>query len=280
MIKSSNKCRKKNYSVPCPYSPLIVCFFSDEYKEDLPDIKDIIKRNVRKSCNRNLILNRLPPITWLPKYEKKFLYEDLVAGITVGLTAIPQGIAYAVVAGLEPQYGLYAGFMGCFVYFLFGSCKDITIGPTAIMALMVQRYVSASPDFAVLAAFLSGVVIFVCGLLNLGFLIQFISVPVTAGFTSAAAITIASGQVKSILGLPGKSNEFIEAWKTVFEHISETKLWDIVLGITTLIFLLVLRVSISDYSQIIVFKLNIQIAENEGHQRKLENIFQIFFIIT
>lgn len=70
----------------------------------------------------------MPVFDWLPKYRLEFLFADFVAGLTVGLTAIPQGIAYAVVAGLEPQYGLYAGFMGCFVYMLFGSCKDITIG--------------------------------------------------------------------------------------------------------------------------------------------------------
>ena len=92
-----------------------------------------------------------------------------MAGLTVGLTAIPQGIAYAEVASLDLQYGLYSGFMGCFVYFLFGSCKDITIGPTAIMALMVQVHVSnLGPDFAILTAFLSGCIILLLGLLNLG----------------------------------------------------------------------------------------------------------------
>lgn len=88
----------------------------------------MIKNSASKNCNRNLILNRFPIVKWLPKYNLTFLLQDFVAGLTVGLTAIPQGIAYAVVAGLEPQYGLYSGFMGCFVYFFLGSCKDITIG--------------------------------------------------------------------------------------------------------------------------------------------------------
>lgn len=184
----------------------------------------------------------MPIIKWLPQYEKKMLFEDFVAGVTVGLTAIPQGIAYAVIAGLEPQYGLYSGFIGCFVYFVFGSCKDITIGPTAIMALMVQRYVSASPEFAVLATFLSGIVIFLFGLLNLGFFIQFISIPVTGGFVSAAAITIASGQMKSLFGIrSGKTNEFIESWENIFHHYDETRLWDTVLGVGTIVVLLILR---------------------------------------
>ena len=91
--------------------------------------------------------------------------------------------------------------MGCFVYCVFGSCKDITIGPTAIMALMTSMHAKHGPEYAVLLSFLSGIIIFLCGLLQLGFLIDFISVPVIAGFTSAAALTIASGQWKSLLGL-------------------------------------------------------------------------------
>ena len=91
--------------------------------------------------------------------------------------------------------------MGCFVYIVFGSSKDITIGPTAIMALMTGQHAQLGADYAVLLAFISGLLILLCGLLRLGFLIDFISVPVIAGFTSAAAITIASSQVKSLLGL-------------------------------------------------------------------------------
>lgn len=83
------------------------------------------------SCNRTRITalkQYFPIISWLPKYQSSFLVPDIVAGLTVGLTAIPQAIAYAAVAGLEPQYGLNSAFMGCFAYLLFGSCKDITIG--------------------------------------------------------------------------------------------------------------------------------------------------------
>ena len=137
----------------------------------------------------------------MPEYDLSSAISDLIAGLTVGLTVIPQGIAYAVVAGLPPQYGLYSAFVGCFVYCVFGSCKDITIGPTAIMALMTSMHAKHGPEYAVLLSFLSGLIIFLCGLLQLGFLIDFISVPVIAGFTSAAALTIASGQWKSLLGL-------------------------------------------------------------------------------
>ena len=117
-----------------------------------------------------------------------------------------QGIAYALVANLPPEYGLYSAFMGCFMYCVFGSVKDITIGPTAIMAIMTGDVFKDGDKaiygryYAVLLAFTTGVLVLLFGLFQLGFLIDFISVPVIAGFTSAAAITIASGQIKGLLG--------------------------------------------------------------------------------
>lgn len=77
---------------------------------------------------QKILVNRVPIFKWAPNYKWRYLINDFVAGLTVGLTAIPQGIAYATVAGLPPQNGLYSGFMGSFVYLFFGSCKDITIG--------------------------------------------------------------------------------------------------------------------------------------------------------
>lgn len=78
----------------------------DDYREKFPDIKSLIKRNLRKTCTRDLIVNRFPIIKWLPHYQLNYLYNDTIAGISVALTAIPQGIAYAVVAGLDPQVKL------------------------------------------------------------------------------------------------------------------------------------------------------------------------------
>ena len=133
------------------------------------------------------------------RYNGNSALCDAIAGVTVGLTVIPQGIAYALVANLPPQYGLYSAFMGCFMYIFFGTSKDVTVGPTAIMALMTAEYANKGPAYAVLLAFLSGLVIMTMGILRLGMVIDFISVPVIAGFTSAAAITIASSQVNSFL---------------------------------------------------------------------------------
>lgn len=164
-----------------------------------------------------------------------------MAGLTVGLTAIPQGIAYAVVAGLPPQYGLYSELLASFVYCILGSSRNVTIGPTAIMALMVQRFALMSPDFAVFVSFICGIIIITLGLLSMGSLVQFISMPVTAGFTTAAALQIGSLQVKSLLGLPGRSTEFLDAWIHIFKNIGGARLWDSVLGVLTIGFLLALK---------------------------------------
>jgi len=194
-------------------------------------------------CDRETIKRLFPITKWLPQYTLTWFIKDLIAGTTVGLTAIPQGIAYAVVAGLDPKYGLYSGFMGCFVYTVLGSTKDITIGPTAIMALLTHKYVaSAGPDYAVLLAFLTGCIILLFGFLRLGFLVEFISMPVTCGFTSAAAITIAVSQLKNLLGLPGNPDGFLECLEHFFTHLPQLRLGDTVLGLTTMATLILIKV--------------------------------------
>uniref|UniRef100_A0A2A4IZ56 STAS domain-containing protein n=1 Tax=Heliothis virescens TaxID=7102 RepID=A0A2A4IZ56_HELVI len=199
-------------------------------------------RRARACCSTKTLMRRLPILQWLPKYTPRNGLADIIAGITVGLTVIPQAIAYAGVAGLPPQYGLYSSFMACFVYTVFGSVKDSAIGPTAIAAILTRENLHGlGPEFAVLLAFLSGCVELLMGILQLGFLIDFISGPVSVGFTSAAAIIIATTQVKDILGLSFPGGKFLQVWTGLYEHIGETRLWDSVLGISCIIVLLLLR---------------------------------------
>ena len=200
------------------------------------------------------VKKKIPITKWLPAYNLDNAVSDAIAGITVGLTVIPQGIAYAIVANLPPQYGLYSAFMGCFMYCIFGSVKDITIGPTAIMAIMTGdvfkegQLKQFGPYYAVLLAFFSGIIIFVFGILQLGFLIDFISVPVISGFTSAAALTIASGQIKGLFGIYKKhhSNEthagVVDDYIEIFENLDTVRWQDAVLGIICAVILLGMRV--------------------------------------
>jgi len=172
----------------------------------------------------------------------------MIAGVTVGLTIIPQGIAYAGIAGLPPQYGLYSAIMGCFAYIFFGSTKDINIGPTAIMALMTKKYTQHSPEYTVLLTFITGCIVLACGVLQLGFLIDFISIPVIAGFTSSAAITIASSQCKSLLGLkvpPGEKSHthagISDYYIDIFNHWDTIRWQDATLGLVCCVIILALR---------------------------------------
>lgn len=199
-------------------------------------------RRLKACCSKKTLLRRVPVFAWLPKYTFRSGLADIIAGITVGLTVIPQAIAYAGVAGLPPQYGLYSSFMACFVYTVFGSVKDSAIGPTAIAAILTRENLHGlGPEFAVLLAFLSGCVELIMGILQLGFLIDFISGPVSVGFTSAAAIIIATTQVKNILGLSFPGGKFLQVWTGMYEHIGETRLWDTVLGVSCIFVLLLLR---------------------------------------
>lgn len=197
----------------------------------------------KSACSVQQLRKRLPIIQWLPYYNTTKLLQDAIAGTTVALTAIPQGIAYAVVTGLSPEYGLYAGLMGGFVYLFFGGSKDITVGPTAVVSAMTAKYViGRSADFAVLAAFLSGIVELAMGVLQLGFLVDFISGPVINGFTTAAAFQIASGQLKSLLGLEGPAGHVFSGSIYYFtQNVTTAKLWDSVLGISTIATLFLLK---------------------------------------
>lgn len=188
------------------------------------------------------IRKRIPIVGWLSNYNSEKFLNDAIAGITVGLTVMPQGLAYATLAGLEPQYGLYSAFMGAMVYIVFGSCKDITIGPTALMALMTHEYVQGrNADFAILLAFLCGCLQLLMAFLRLGVLIDFISIPVTVGFTSATSIIIVVSQLKGLLGLKISSQGTLDTLTKVLQNIHQTRLWDTLMSFSCITILLLFR---------------------------------------
>ncbi|VCX39545.1 unnamed protein product, partial [Gulo gulo] len=194
-----------------------------------------------RCCSPAAVQRRLPILAWLPNYSLQWLKMDLVAGLSVGLTVVPQALAYAEVAGLPPQYGLYSAFMGCFVYFFLGTSRDVTLGPTAIMSLLVSFYTFHEPAYAVLLAFLSGCIQLAMGFLHLGFLLDFISYPVIKGFTSAATVTIGFGQIKNLLGLQDIPRQFFLQVYQTFRKVGEIRVGDAVLGLVCVLLLLVLK---------------------------------------
>ncbi|XP_011496529.1 PREDICTED: sodium-independent sulfate anion transporter [Ceratosolen solmsi marchali] len=203
-----------------------------------------VARRLRNVCTRKTLYKRLPILNWLPRYNCQDALGDLVAGVTVGLTVIPQSLAYSNVAGLQPQYGLYGSFLGCFFYIFFGSCKDVPFGPTAIISLLTYQTVGHLQDpekHAILLCFLSGVIELFMGIFGLGFLIDFVSGPVSSGFTSAVALIIVTSQIKDILGIPAKGSTFLQMWRSIGEHVHNASMYDAALGVSCIGLLLLLR---------------------------------------
>lgn len=177
----------------------------------------------------------------MPQYNAEKAIGDLIAGLTVGLTVIPQSLAYSNIAGLPPQYGLYGSFMGCFIYILLGGCRAVPAGPTAISSLLTFQVAGGVIQKAILLNFLVGLVKLLMGILGLGFLINFVSGPVSSGFTSAVALMIATSQVKDLFGITVTGTTFLQQWISIFKNLHNAKLWDPVLGFTCIAVLLILR---------------------------------------
>lgn len=174
-----------------------------------------------------MIKQYLPILEWLPKYKKENLSGDISAGITVGIMLVPQGMAYAMIAGLPPVYGLYAAMIPQVIYAIFGTSRQLAVGPVAMDSLLVAAGVSAiatvgSENYIALAILLSlmmGVIQLAFGVLKLGFLVNFLSKPVISGFTSAAALIIGLNQLKYIIGVDLERNNNI--FKILWEAIQQ-----------------------------------------------------------
>ena len=166
-----------------------------------------------------MIERLLPIVGWLRRYDRADLPADLMAGLVTAVMLVPQGMAYAMLAGLPPVVGLYASTVPLLVYALFGSSRQLAVGPVAIVSLLTLAGVGAiaqpgSPEFVALAAALMamvGVIQAGLGLLRAGFVVNFLSHAVISGFTSAAALVIGLSQLKHLLGvdIPREENVFV-----------------------------------------------------------------------
>lgn len=198
----------------------------------------------------NFIKRRIPALNWGSTYTKSDFRFDLIAGLTVGVMLVPQGMAYALLAGVPPIYGLYAGIIPLFIYAVLGSSMQLSIGPVAVSALLVLAGISkiAEPfseqyiSLVILTGLLIGLAQFVMSFLRLGFLVNFLSHPVIAGFTSAAAVIIAVSQLKYLLGIEIPRFEHVyETAGYAFSHLSETNLLALGLGVGGMILIAILK---------------------------------------
>ena len=151
----------------------------------------------------------IPALQWLPKYGNAQLKGDLSAGLTVGVMLIPQGMAYAMIAGLPPIYGLYASTIPLIIYAILGTSRQLAVGPVAMVSLLTAAGIGAIAEggtetyiaLTIALAFFVGIIQFLLGAFRLGFLVNFLSHPVISGFTSAAALIIGLSQLKHLLGV-------------------------------------------------------------------------------
>jgi len=196
-------------------------------------------------------LNKLFRIQrWITSYNSPALKGDLAAGITTGMMLIPQGMAYAIIAGAPPIYGLYSGVIPLLIYPLFGTSRHISVGPVAIDMLIIaaafEHLAPLSPveyvGLAIMVTLLTGVTQIMMGVFRLGFVFKFFSRPVISGFTLAAPIIIGFSQIGNLMGIDLANSQFIyNISYQVFEHFKQFHFWTFSVGSGAVAFLLLMQ---------------------------------------
>jgi len=187
----------------------------------------------------------LPILDWGRAYDRAALTSDLIAAVIVTIMLIPQSLAYALLAGLPPQVGLYASIAPLIAYALFGTSRTLAVGPVAVISLMTATAVGAvaaqgSAEYvaaALILAMLSGAILLLMGLLRLGFLANLLSHPVVSGFITASGILIAVSQVKHLLGIRASGETLPEMLGSMASSVSTTNPVTVAIGLGALLFL-------------------------------------------
>ncbi|VVT26657.1 Sodium-independent anion transporter [Hoeflea sp. EC-HK425] len=199
------------------------------------------------------IINRLarvmPVFDWGRRYDRDALGNDLVAAVIVTIMLIPQSLAYALLAGLPAETGIYASIAPIVLYAIFGTSRALAVGPVAVVSLMTAAAIGniaepGSPELllaAVTLAFLSGAFLILLGVFRLGFLANFLSHPVIAGFITASGILIAMSQLRHILGISAGGANLPELLQSLFEHLGEINWITLAIGVSATAFLFWVR---------------------------------------
>jgi len=192
-----------------------------------------------------------PPFQWWHRVSRRSLRADLIAGATGAVIVLPQGVAFAIIAGLPPEYGLYSAIIPAIIASLFGSSRHLISGPTTAISIVIFTALSplAAPSsteyiqMALTLTFLAGFFQLALGLARLGALVNFVSHSVVVGFTAGASILIATSQLSNILGIPApQKHSFIHVWADILSNLSATNLYALAIGLTTLIIAIVLKI--------------------------------------
>ncbi|XP_030373742.1 sodium-independent sulfate anion transporter [Scaptodrosophila lebanonensis] len=206
---------------------------------------------------KRTLQRHVPIVNWLPTYNMECGIDDFISGITLGLTIIPESIACALLAGLPARYGLCSAFIGPLIYVLFGSIDKVIIGPTSLVALVSLQFTVGRPiEFAILLTFLSGIVQIIMGTMRMGFIFEFISMPVIKAFSSATAVLVIESQIKVLLGIKYLVAGLLSSVSTLTSRIDEANMPDLIMGVCAIGFL-------------VMFELLERVAHNEKLDRNL-----------
>ena len=191
-----------------------------------------------------------PILNWILKYKPEYFKDDLLAGITVAILLIPQGMAYALIAGLPPVYGLYAALTPQIVYTIMGTSRQLAVGPVAMDSLLVAAGLGAlsivgTADYiqmAILLSLMVGIIHLILGIFKMGFFVSFLSKPVISGFTSGAALIISLSQVKYLTGIPiAQNNKLQDFIFLILKSEIPIHVTTLILGLSCIFFLLFIK---------------------------------------
>ncbi|WP_407491658.1 SulP family inorganic anion transporter [Pseudooceanicola sp. MF1-13] len=190
-----------------------------------------------------------PILTWSREYTKDTLTSDVVAAVIVTIMLIPQSLAYALLAGLPAEMGLYASILPLVAYAIFGTSRALAVGPVAVVSLMTAAAVGnlaaqGTPEYiaaAITLAFISGLMLLALGLFRLGFLANFLSHPVIAGFITASGILIATSQLKHIFGISASGHNLVDLIGNLIANLGNTNPYTLVIGVASVAFLFWVR---------------------------------------
>lgn len=197
----------------------------------------------------------LPILDWGRRYSRQTLSRDLIAAMIVTIMLIPQSLAYALLAGLPPEVGLYASMLPLLAYAVFGTSTSLAVGPVAVVSLMTatavgRLAVEGTADYAsaaILLAMLSGLMLVAMGVLRLGFVANFLSHPVISGFITASGIIIATGQLGGLLGISAKGQTLPEIVQSLVSSIGDTNFYTLAVGLVALGLLFWIRTDLKNW---------------------------------
>ncbi|XP_007910486.2 sulfate transporter [Callorhinchus milii] len=250
------------------YSPIVL----EKYEKKPIDIKKIAVKKLKKYCActpqnaKQYVTGFFPVLQWFPKYRwREWIFGDIMSGLIVGILLVPQSIAYSLLAGQEPKYGLYTSFFACIIYFLMGTSKHISVGIFGVLCLMIGEVVDAELQFeavqnstasdcdvscrsiaiASTVTFMAGIYQVAFGLFQIGFVSVYLSDSLLSGFVTGASFTILTSQVKYLLGIkinqPRGPGSLILTWVEIFRNIHKTNLCDLITSILCLLVLVPIK---------------------------------------